>query len=527
MLVLALLKRAGALRAVVCQSSADAEPQVARYWSEQPGGDAVLAPGDVHGSLLGVTATGRFAAILEGEACDGGGGGGSPSRLSRMFVAQFLATKLSGRQFEQHVRRFAPQCRRAFTLLACCGCANAWWLHWDGVALQCRALSEGIYCFDRGSMSLGASAANRARDAYARRVWQPIVSRLFSRESATPLMAQLALIAGVLHGPSPNYCGGDEPKAAAAAPKKTTASRVLIMDGGSGLLLEHTIADRRRTEWKVRLHKLHFDSRPNLQSAANFLAKLVKASGWNRADDDQRAPAATATATATTRKPSTGGAQRGGSKKKGATGSRKRKRRDPNKPSGYISAFNFFTRAERASLRAANGALGNREFNEYLSKVWREQPPEQRYKYDLLAEQDKRRYIEAMATYTPTEGFERAQTRIRTVTDAKSMLAKRRKKNRKGPKRPRSAYLFFAQDHRVLIRTQHPEAKFDVIGRMLGLAWKGLNDEQRAVYTAKSNLEKAQYAELVGKTRRPPAGRATVAASARGRASEAASIAVW
>ena len=33
-------------------------------------------------------------------------------------------------------------------------------------------------------------------------------------------------------------------------------------------------------------------------------------------------------------------------------------KRDPNRPRGYISAFNFFTKAERPELRTANPDMG-------------------------------------------------------------------------------------------------------------------------------------------------------------------------
>ncbi len=93
----------------------------------------------------------------------------------------------------------------------------------------------------------------------------------------------------------------------------------------------------------------------------------------------------------------------------------KNKRRDPQKPRGYISAFNFFLQDQRSRAYNENEeeieAAGpkpsdrNNAINKILGKMWKELSPSERATYDEMATSDKRRYLEEMKSYEPSKGF--------------------------------------------------------------------------------------------------------------------------
>jgi HMG (high mobility group) box len=49
------------------------------------------------------------------------------------------------------------------------------------------------------------------------------------------------------------------------------------------------------------------------------------------------------------------------------------------------------------------------------------------------------------------------------------------------PKRPLSAYMYFAQDRREATKQEHPRAKFGELGKILGAAWNSMDAGEKKV----------------------------------------------
>ena len=67
------------------------------------------------------------------------------------------------------------------------------------------------------------------------------------------------------------------------------------------------------------------------------------------------------------------------------------------------------------------------------------------------------------------------------------------KKEKSGLKRPKSAFFFYGDDRRSVLREQNQEAKMGEIAKMLGAEWKGLSEEQKKPYVDKAEADKARY----------------------------------
>lgn len=69
----------------------------------------------------------------------------------------------------------------------------------------------------------------------------------------------------------------------------------------------------------------------------------------------------------------------------------------------------------------------------------------------------------------------------------------RKKKDPNAPKKSLSAYMFFANENRDLVRAANPGVTFGQLGKLLGAKWKELNDEEKQPYQAKADADKKRY----------------------------------
>ncbi|KAI9497311.1 high mobility group box domain-containing protein [Zychaea mexicana] len=70
---------------------------------------------------------------------------------------------------------------------------------------------------------------------------------------------------------------------------------------------------------------------------------------------------------------------------------------------------------------------------------------------------------------------------------------RRTKKDKTGPKRGLSAYMFFSQEQRATVKEENPDASFGTIGKILGNKWSQMTDEQKAPYNAKAEADRKRY----------------------------------
>ncbi|VEU23277.1 DEKNAAC104407, partial [Brettanomyces naardenensis] len=69
----------------------------------------------------------------------------------------------------------------------------------------------------------------------------------------------------------------------------------------------------------------------------------------------------------------------------------------------------------------------------------------------------------------------------------------RKKKDPNAPKRSLSAYMFFANEQRDIVRAENPGIAFGQIGKILGEKWKALDVKNRGPYEAKALADKKRY----------------------------------
>ena len=149
-------------------------------------------------------------------------------------------------------------------------------------------------------------------------------------------------------------------------------------------------------------------------------------------------------------------------------------------PKRSKSSYIFFCIDNREKIKKANPNMSAKELIRELGRVWREEvSPKKKAKYEKLAQKDKDRYNEEMSTYTPPPSSEKPK--------------KRNKKQ--GPKRARSAYIFFCGDQRDRIKNKYPNMSTTELTSKLGSLWRSLSEKDRKPYNDMALKDKVRYQE--------------------------------
>jgi hypothetical protein len=149
--------------------------------------------------------------------------------------------------------------------------------------------------------------------------------------------------------------------------------------------------------------------------------------------------------------------------------SRKPRTKKPkNAPKNAKSAYIFYCQDERPNIKTENPNLDAKEVLKILGGKWKETDEETKAKYQKMAEEDKIRYAEEMKTYVPSDEEENKPRKQRV------------KKDKNAPKNVRSAYMFYCEKNRDVIKKKNPELKGKEITAKLSEEWKKIKDTDKA-----------------------------------------------
>lgn len=170
-----------------------------------------------------------------------------------------------------------------------------------------------------------------------------------------------------------------------------------------------------------------------------------------------------------------------------------RKKKDPNAPKRGKSAYLFFCDDNRSEVKQSLGEDSKAtEVTKELGKRWRDLQDSKKANdkktlaaYEKRAQEDKARYEAEKQEYVPPEDFDLGNEKKR-----------RKKMNKDGPKRAKSAYLFFCADNRDKIKEANPDMKATQITAELGRMWNELKgDDSRSKELAEYEKQAVQDKE--------------------------------
>ncbi|CAM9233608.1 unnamed protein product [Laminaria digitata] len=180
----------------------------------------------------------------------------------------------------------------------------------------------------------------------------------------------------------------------------------------------------------------------------------------------------------------------------------KRHKKDPNRPRGYISAFNFFVKDKRPTyVQSRPNAQGhslehNNEINKMLGKVWKTATEDEKKTYEEKATADKVRYLKEMSAYRPPEGYERIAPRI-NVPKGFSAVAWDPDVNggttAQPCRRPWPAYTHFAHQEKIGVLSSRSNRAKTLMSKAFGQRWHGMPDEETELYKELEEADKERY----------------------------------
>mmetsp|Transcript_18496 Transcript_18496/g.26118 ORF Transcript_18496/g.26118 Transcript_18496/m.26118 type:complete len:953 (+) Transcript_18496:319-3177(+) len=166
-------------------------------------------------------------------------------------------------------------------------------------------------------------------------------------------------------------------------------------------------------------------------------------------------------------------------------------KKDPNAPKGAKSAYILFLSEQREKIKAKNPDLNFAELSKKVGATFKALSDEEREKWDQLAKQDKQRYLHEMKDYVPADGF--GKDGKQKGGSGKGKKGKKAKKDPNAPKRPMTAYFFFSNEQRPLIKGKNPDIKFGDIAVQISKKFKTLSNEEKEKYNKLASKDKERY----------------------------------
>lgn len=185
-----------------------------------------------------------------------------------------------------------------------------------------------------------------------------------------------------------------------------------------------------------------------------------------------------------------------------STGGKSKKKKDPNAPKRPSSSYILFCGEKRDDVKKANPKMSATEITSRLGEMWKSVSEKERKRFEEASAKDKVRYEKEMENYTPPADSE-------SSGDEKPKRG-RAKKEREGPKRPLTAYMYFCKENRDAVKADHPDMNGTAVTSELGARWNALSDSAKAPYEAKQAADKSRYeAEKAGGVEAPKKEKAT------------------
>jgi len=166
-----------------------------------------------------------------------------------------------------------------------------------------------------------------------------------------------------------------------------------------------------------------------------------------------------------------------------ATTQRQKKRKDSNAPKKWKTGYILFCVAQREKVKKSNPNISAKEITRKMGELWKGLSDKEKAKYDVESKKDRVRYDEEMKGYTPPSDVE----------DDEPTKKKRAKKEKTGPKKPLSGFMFFCQATRPVIKEDMPKLTGKDITIELGKRWKELTDDEKVPFNKQHAEDKVRY----------------------------------
>jgi hypothetical protein len=171
-------------------------------------------------------------------------------------------------------------------------------------------------------------------------------------------------------------------------------------------------------------------------------------------------------------------------------------------PKKCLTAYKHFQKEMRDELKESQPSLTPAEVTKLSSEAWKAKTPEERKKYEDLAEADAERYERELVQWdkeqaakpkAPPAGPSPGKKGAAKASAAE--MAKALGPAPAAPTKPKNGYLLYQQEKRPELKAQSPNASGAELLKALAAGWKALPEEEKKKFQDRVELQKLQFAK--------------------------------
>jgi len=159
---------------------------------------------------------------------------------------------------------------------------------------------------------------------------------------------------------------------------------------------------------------------------------------------------------------------------------------EETKPRGKMTAYAFFVQTcrEEHKRKHPEEQVVFTEFSRKCADRWKTMSDFEKKRFNMLAENDKKRYDVEIATFN---------------VEAKNTTAEGKKRRRKAkkdpnaPKRNLTSFFFFSNDERPKVKEVNPQFSIGETAKEIGKRWADIDPKVKAKYEKLSENDKIRY----------------------------------
>ena len=163
----------------------------------------------------------------------------------------------------------------------------------------------------------------------------------------------------------------------------------------------------------------------------------------------------------------------------------KKKKAKRNGPKRSLTAYIFFCKEHRDTLKNENPNWTTKEITSGLGKRWKELSDKEKEPFVKLAEEDHSRYEKEKESWNENTSETEVTTKDKTTKDKTTKDKTTKDKNK--DVRKKSGYILFCQEERAALKEDNPDLTNQQITKELGKAWKELSEDEQNEYNQRAN----------------------------------------
>jgi hypothetical protein len=160
-------------------------------------------------------------------------------------------------------------------------------------------------------------------------------------------------------------------------------------------------------------------------------------------------------------------------------------RKNPPKKPRAAYPYQYYTIEARQRIHAEQPDLGFGDLTREVARAWSVLSKAGKERFLTVASENAARYRQLMERH---DKITKMAANL-GVSDCRLSF----KNARTGPKRPRSAYVYFTMDARATVQRENPYLRFEEITRIVASQWNELTDVNKQPYLQLYEDDKARY----------------------------------